>query len=832
MRKLKGYIGALIVVMALMGSILAGYALNVNGREEVINGYENVTDVSGLYEHTQEKTYIEYNPASNYIGYGSSVYSNTAQNESYTYRNITNGVLYFAKGAGLTYVGEEEVYYWPSTGILPWPVIGEGFFIYGALNDPIIYGRGFSFVHYDRLLMSVELPNVYIQIDNEPGAYITGVNYLFSYDPINYNYVGSNSDQTGINRNIVINNPNQTYGVAVSDTLGWGTFNNTSWISMDGNAGTIQPITLVGNAGNGTSIYTVNSSVSGYGRIATIYPKNIQSTVVGIDYTESTRVNNYPMGFETRPIEGQTNVNVNLYNTDLTNYYSGGRYNLGSVPHGSNGSYTWSGYLYSSGSGLVKMYKLQDILNTLTIPENTTQFVIETGKNLVNVNADVGLGTFSNVAKVAQNTATINAETGNAIKNYSNRQLIDSDGIKAYYTPSTGIVEAYNYSGVKLYTSDISRVYVTFFNEGAGDYNNDGLADLYVPVGGDNYRGNWYYPTAPQAFLDITMITNGSVEIGHYMDISKGVSIKTNAGVTRWDNEYENGVINILFRAETNYNTYHNTIKVASNTVDIDYNGGRFSVTLNGGEPVDIGTWRNIVLNIDMIDGEINAIPVRTFNSYTNVALDNTSIPIGSIAEETTNFIDWLSTTNSLKFVVYNTEVFLDTYGIVMINPSLNIVNYFPNLDNFYRLKLGNFSVLGDSMTINGKTGTVSGNTIDFEGQSLMLRDLAVTYANGKVSVGDGNIDIDLGELTDTNIVAEGVWYFVTNLQKGFTETKMVYNWDWQDFILDNTQFCVFYIGLALAGLIIARRFCSMNTIDYAVFVVSIVIALTTQVIA
>ncbi len=69
MRKVTGHIGAIIILFALMGSILAGYALNVSGQSVIVNDYEMVTDVSGLYGHTQERAYIDYNPASNYIGY-------------------------------------------------------------------------------------------------------------------------------------------------------------------------------------------------------------------------------------------------------------------------------------------------------------------------------------------------------------------------------------------------------------------------------------------------------------------------------------------------------------------------------------------------------------------------------------------------------------------------------------------------------------------------------------------------------------------------------------------------------------------------------------------
>ena len=87
-------------------------------------------------------------------------------------------------------------------------------------------------------------------------------------------------------------------------------------------------------------------------------------------------------------------------------------------------------------------------------------------------------------------------------------------------------------------------------------------------------------------------------------------------------------------------------------------------------------------------------------------------------------------------------------------------------------------------------------------------------------------------EITDNNISMSGAWYFITDLMRGYTTQKMIYEWDWQDFILDNVQFCVIYIGLALIGLLIARRYCTLTITDYAVFMVSIIIALTVQVVA
>ena len=121
---------------------------------------------------------------------------------------------------------------------------------------------------------------------------------------------------------------------------------------------------------------------------------------------------------------------------------------------------------------------------------------------------------------------------------------------------------------------------------------------------------------------------------------------------------------------------------------------------------------------------------------------------------------------------------------------------------------------------------------ITFNNETVQIKDMSITYADGHAYISDSHVTIDLGEITDNTISMAGSWYFITDLMRGSTTYKMIYEWDWQDFILDNVQFCVIYIGLALIGLLIARHYCTLTITDYAIFLVSIVIALTIQVIA
>ena len=65
----KGVVGVVIVVIALFGTIFAGYFLNVDQETVTVMKYDKVTDVSSLFNYTEQPDYIEYNPAKNYTGY-------------------------------------------------------------------------------------------------------------------------------------------------------------------------------------------------------------------------------------------------------------------------------------------------------------------------------------------------------------------------------------------------------------------------------------------------------------------------------------------------------------------------------------------------------------------------------------------------------------------------------------------------------------------------------------------------------------------------------------------------------------------------------------------
>lgn len=859
MRKVTGYIGALIVVIALMGSILAGYALNINGQSVVVNEYENVTDVSGLYSHTDQKTYIDYNPASNYIGYSFNTVVDNTFNNSNHYKKITSGHILtdYRTNAPEIYINNS-----PQGGMPlqpPYDVfICDYFRIYAendgtvlsiyAYNNPNVGNIQYAEIDIDDSGITVTFSGTttytypacktalcYTTLDTWDYGVSWGTNAYTAY-LTDVNQVITSTLQLPTYYNIITGNTAREEGAAGVNQVSFVTENSTYY-------GSIKNYTLHGDT---------------YRSWSTFYPRSVSVSGLGIDYTESNRVNNYIVGY--REIGGTpvtTSSRIDLQNVSTYNYATpnkewiiGERMNGGDM-FGNNPEWRTqfkTGPVYSDNSGSTrpgqyKVCKFTDFLTSIALPQNTKNVTISAPK-LPGQLLDGTTAMFyytNNHEYIVQMTYNFVA-IGNYPGTYDyNMRVPDLNNVNdqwfnsniyrsASYDVESGLVNVYDSNGAKILTDSPDNIYIQYIYQpatyGYYEYYNINTAA----------SGNGYYRTQqlPVSYLDVSITTSTSTTTPIYMDITKGIKIDpANVSNTIWYNEYENGQIQLLFRAEDTYGTYHNELTVSDNAISVDYTGGRFYVSLNGAEQIDVGAWRNIILNIDLLNGNVSVNPVRTFNSYTNVSTDKAVINIGDMVNAApTTTMAWKPTPNSFTFNVYSTDVFLNTYGVVMVNPSLNITNYFTDLNNFYRLVLNNFSTYGDSITVNGVTGNVSGNTVTFNDEPITLKNLEIIYADGHVYVEDDNDSVDLGTIVNNDISLSGVWYFETDLDRGYTATKQIYTWDWTDFILNNTQFCIFYIGMALVGLVVARRFCIMTVIDYAIFITSIIIALSTQVIA
>lgn len=824
MRKLTGYIGAMIIVFALMGSILAGYALNINGTNTVMNEYEKVTDVSGLYSHTQEPTYIDYNPASNYTGYSIN------QADGIVINNVTqaaNGRLYY----NLYKNGCPDTLSWNNSQYAAGAFYHNGTVVGYSTTGDVTGVRAYYPIVGENITAFRWMPdgtNPQLQINAVVGGtsntyYSSNLSMTYTSGTIVLNMIDLNLTVNITSNWLLVPTTGGTWAAIVGNGIGYTQYSD--FYTPDPASITKTQV----DTWNGEPVfnfYSIKPSINNWAFVP--YQFTYQPTNnTGINYTESTRVNNYLM--ETEYQGGSTSVITQKLNLTpgmgLTDYCRAmGRGDISKFWRAN-----YSTYVYN-GTNTDVSFPSFTSTNQSSYVDNIREFSLSDILGYYNIQLD------KKMTIRCYGTNNFYLDDGQLVGDNNFTKFIPqlpygSPGFlrdKQYcvYDPDTELFTYYDQNGVSYGT--YSTCYVAFCGSNA----------RYGAIMDWNYNiVGWYdFGTSrPTPYIEITYETqNGGTTVYHYADITKGYSIKSdNTDNVTWNNEYNNGVINILFRADDVLTTYSNDIIIGSNNISIDYSTKRFYVTLNGADPVDIGTWRNFVLSIDMINGKLSAIPVRTFNSYTNVVLDETNIIIGDLVNPTpTNTIQWLPTNTSLMFNVYSTSVFMNTYGVVMVDPTLDVTDYFTNLDNFYQLRLSNFSIYGQSMTINGVTGNVTGNTISFNNETIQIKEMEITYADGNVTISDSYATIDLGAISDTTVSMTGAWYFITDLYSGHTIQKTVYDWDWGQFILDDKAFGVIYIGLCLIGLLVARHFCTLTVTDYIIFVLSIVFALTVPVIA
>lgn len=831
MRKLTGYIGAMIIVFALAGSILAGYALNLNSTTAVINEYETVTDVSGLYTHSDEKRYIEYNPASNYVNY------KINESDSFTVNNTSrySGLYYMrmigddnglptikwntsTKSTGSVFKNDVEVTNTTLTDHNNLPIwyifTGENIDVFRTFPGDTSTGEIKIEAH------TVNNGDV-TYWSNDIEFYFSATNnlHVILYD-------------RGVNFDVycqILFVPDESTD-AIYSPFDWG---ETAYYQYSNRAyykGTATITQL--STWDGQPVLNFYSITPGQSSVAFVLKTVIYETSgLGILYTESNRVNNYPV------LNSPENTVTKTDTIDLMNISAGDvwptdvnfkkTWQIAIWTTGEWPQYSYSAPYYATTSqssddrSKLHAYRLSDILNTYTIPLGAQYLKITSDssdiRNYTDVDVDVNID--CNIVGFSDLSDLLTVR-------YSNDCVADH---KDYliYDLSTGVCSVYSYNGVLKYSNTPSNIAVLFCDN---TLNYGWSVDVYT---GGHTSVAYSMQSRARPFIKITATIYNPADID-YIDVTKGFEIKpTNQTSTIWDNKYENGDIKLLFRAAATTNTYGNTLTISNNVISVAYVNSNFYVKLNSDDWVNVGMWRNIVLDVDLQNGKLSAIPVRTFNSFTNVVLERTSIPIGNLSGASpTNTILWDPTTTSLMFNVYSTDVFMDTYNVVMVNPTLDITDYFTDLNGFYRLNLYNFATYGNTMTINGETMTVNNGTITYDDKTIELRDMYITYADGNVSIGDNHTSVDMGEITTTSISMTGAWYFLTDLERGYTSQKLIYDWDWGTFIFDNTQFCVFYLGFAVAALIVARKYCSLSIMDYTVLLISIVVALGVQVVA
>ena len=264
-------------------------------------------------------------------------------------------------------------------------------------------------------------------------------------------------------------------------------------------------------------------------------------------------------------------------------------------------------------------------------------------------------------------------------------------------------------------------------------------------------------------------------------------------------------------------------------TVSASLSGTQLSATIHP------GAWNTVLLSLDSENGIVTVTPIRTFTSFIEYTLyenQKKTVLDFSSALDNAAILDiqhYESGSGAQPmFSVASTRVFLNTYGVVLYNPTINLYDYFPQYENI-RANFYSFALYGDSVTFNGITYPVTDGHITIQyvtdhGQHYLpdvmpnatvqtrtfaLNNLYLTYENGHclLTFATERFTIDLGTYTpgQETISMTGLWYFSTMVYEPYTVTEKTLS-DWK--ILPETsgaQMLLIFIGiLAVAGVAVA----------------------------
>lgn len=541
---------------------------------------------------------------------------------------------------------------------------------------------------------------------------------------------------------------------------------------------------------------------------------NPSSNLNGYDdnvvYTPSNVVNNYPYAVErgnTVPLSSFTFTN----NSNLPNDYGPwqGNSNVRFVWFNDNAPLPLNEYLLDNN----KATKLSNVLNAMNLSEyETVSLDISQGQYPVYLFHE----NWSWSQDYGQATGYYTGYTESTSELVYPRQWVVMDRILPTHIDvevTSYICSVYNGSTL-LYTDTADNIgFLAWYS-----WRN---SDPMTPIHRDTsitFSGTGTEPT-----------------IYSYMNPQAGIKATTTDAI--WSNGYHNNTIDIKVIKNGDNNTWPHTLQftIGTSTVHTMYTGSGFRVSVNNINPyTDIGNWLGVQIRLNGSDGSVTFTPTNDLDMLSTVEPTDYSLTFENVF--TPGDIDSFKVktlANTSKFQVTGTKVFLNTYNTVMIDPSINIGDYFPNYDE-YRLNFYSFAILGDSVTINGQTcpvnkenGTITfRNAADFE-FTKTLANIYLTFQDGHTYltfVNDSSV-YDLGETVNSVVSFSGMWYFTTGLYKAVDGVETFWNLDLDGMFHATAGECLLiFIGIIGLGTIVYTVWGrgKLGTYDWIVIIFSI----------
>ena len=336
--------------------------------------------------------------------------------------------------------------------------------------------------------------------------------------------------------------------------------------------------------------------------------------------------------------------------------------------------------------------------------------------------------------------------------------------------------------------------------------------------------------------------TGGNSNMDHVMNISLCTGVVGPQNQTVWTETGDYLIIEI---------SYYPQLIITACLYDSD------DVSLLAPSTNNLGSWKDFVLTIDANKGQLNYVPIEVFNDYTNFT---------TMAVNQKTLYDWSSITDSnsiyeikhsdtgsgqhVNFSVTNTSTFLNTYGVILTDPSINVFDYFPQYEDV-RLNFFSFAIYGDSMTVNGVTFPVTDGKVSFyytkdgttntianqtdEGASsatFTLSNIYVTWQDGKCSLTfvDDDWTLQLGTFSagSETVSFSGFWYFTSYLYEPYTITEKKITGDWQSVPdIGGPAMMLVFLGTLIVGGLIAHVKLGLKWLDMIIVLAGAVMSFT-----
>lgn len=286
-----------------------------------------------------------------------------------------------------------------------------------------------------------------------------------------------------------------------------------------------------------------------------------------------------------------------------------------------------------------------------------------------------------------------------------------------------------------------------------------------------------------------------------YIDTRFGVGIRNNENVN-WTNNQQNGRTTLAFsvwsdsdKSFTDMGSYSNTAVLnyhnnnLTDTFTITRSAGYTYISLNGGSVLNIGTWEQVQIVIDNLSGQLIAYPISTWDNFNNYSTFGTSIIIGTLQQSDLSSIDWTANT-SFRLQVTSTDVFFNSYGVVMVDPQITISDLWPNYTKFV-VSFDKVASVGESITFGNVTYKIINNELntitinegleEYTPTGLQITELSARYTQNESS---WDITLESGKntlsftTTTTEISMTGAWYFIAGFYNVITKEVTERTWN------------------------------------------------------